>query len=55
MDVQATTTDELLEALPKQFGRAEAIAEGEKMGLRPRTVEDCINAWLQKRLVVRLS
>ena len=54
-DEQATAADELLEALPKQFGRAEAVAEGEKMGLGSRTVDRRIKQWVGKKQIVRLS
>lgn len=47
--------DELLDTLPKQFTRAEALAEGKKKGLKPRTMEERLQQWVTKKNIIRIS
>ena len=47
--------DALLASLPKQFGRKEAVLEGEKMGLSSRTVDRKLSLLLEGKQIVRIS
>lgn len=54
-DESESAPDALLASLPKQFGRKEAVIEGEKMGLGSRAVEKRLKNWEDEKLILRIS